>query len=263
MSTRQKFVCGNWKMHGTLTETESLLQALLSGLEESILSVETCVCPPFTSLHSAASMLVSSGLQFGAQNCHYEAKGAFTGEISPMMLAEAGCSYVILGHSERRTLFGERDATIAKKVRAVLEVGLRPILCIGETLEEREAEKTEQVLRGQLLGSLNGIMIEQMERVTIAYEPVWAIGTGKTATPEQAQNAHRFIRSRLAEMYSDDVAEATRILYGGSVKADNAKELFGQADIDGGLIGGASLDAKSFLAIIRAAAVTSPLSRIE
>jgi triosephosphate isomerase (TIM) len=251
--TRQKFVCGNWKMHGTVTETESLLQALMSQWDDEISHVELCVCPPFTSLTTAASMLVSSNIQFGAQNCHFEAKGAFTGEISPMMLADLGCSYVILGHSERRTIFGEKDAEIAKKVKAVLAVGMRAILCIGETLEEREAEKTNQVLESQLAGSLNGIEASKMEKVTIAYEPVWAIGTGKTASPQQAQDAHAFIRARLAAMYSEEVAASTRILYGGSVKGDNAKELFGQSDIDGGLIGGASLKAESFLEIARAA----------
>lgn len=251
--TRQKFVCGNWKMHGTVTETESLLQAMMSQWDDSIGNVELCVCPPFTSLATAASMLVSSGIQLGAQNCHFEAKGAFTGEISPMMLAEAGCSYVILGHSERRTIFGEKDVEIAKKVRAVIDVGMRAILCIGETLEERESNKTEQVLHDQLIGSLEGVMIEHMEKVVIAYEPVWAIGTGKTATPQQAQDAHAFIRARLGSMYSDEVAASTRILYGGSVKADNSRELFGQPDIDGGLIGGASLKADSFLDIARAA----------
>jgi triosephosphate isomerase len=240
-------------MHGTVTETESLLQALMSQWDDSISHVELCVCPPFTSLATSASMLVSSGIQLGAQNCHFEAKGAFTGEISPMMLAEAGCSYVILGHSERRTIFGEKDAEIKKKVKAVIGVGMRAILCIGETLEEREGEKTEQVLHDQLNGSLEGIMLEEMEKVTIAYEPVWAIGTGKTASPQQAQDAHAFIRASLAAMYSDEVAASTRILYGGSVKGDNAKELFAQTDIDGGLIGGASLKADSFLAIARAA----------
>lgn len=249
---RQKFVCGNWKMHGTVTETESLLQALMSQSDDTTSHVEVCVCPPFTSLATASSMLVSSGIQLGAQNCHFEAKGAFTGEISPMMLAEAGCSYVILGHSERRTIFGEKDAEIAKKVRAVIDVGMRAILCIGETLEERESDATDKVLHDQLTGSLEGIMLEHMEKVVIAYEPVWAIGTGKTATPQQAQDAHAFIRARLTEMYSEEVAQSTRILYGGSVKADNARELFSQADIDGGLIGGASLKADSFLEIVRA-----------
>jgi triosephosphate isomerase (TIM) len=251
--TRQKFVCGNWKMHGTVTETESLLQALMSQWDESLAKVELCVCPPFTSLATAASMLVSSAIQHGAQNCHFEAKGAFTGEISPMMLAEVGCSYVILGHSERRAIFGEKDAEIAKKVKAVVGVGMRAILCIGELLEERESDKTEQVLHDQLNGSLAGITLEEMEKVTIAYEPVWAIGTGKTASPAQAQDAHAFIRARLAAMYSHAVAASTRILYGGSVKGDNAKELFAQSDIDGGLIGGASLKADSFLQIARAA----------
>lgn len=250
---RQKFVCGNWKMHGTITETESLLQALMSQWDDSISHVELCVCPPFTSLATAASMLVSSGIQLGAQNCHFEAKGAFTGEISPMMLAEAGCSYVILGHSERRTIFAEKDAEIAKKLKAVLGVGMRVILCVGETLEEREGNKTDKVLHDQLNGSLAGIMLDEMERVTIAYEPVWAIGTGKTASPQQAQDAHAFIRARLAAMYSDEVSASTRILYGGSVKGENARELFSQTDIDGGLIGGASLKAESFLEIARAA----------
>ncbi len=250
---RQTFVCGNWKMHGTVTETEMLLQALMSQWDESISNVELCVCPPFTALATASSMLISSPIQFGAQNCHFEAKGAFTGEISPMMLAEAGCSYVILGHSERRTIFGEKDVEIAKKTKAVIGVGMRAILCIGELLEERESDKTEQVLHDQLNGSLAGIMIDEMEMVTIAYEPVWAIGTGKTASPQQAQDAHAFIRARLAAMYSDEVAASIRILYGGSVKGDNAKELFSQTDIDGGLIGGAALKADSFLEIARAA----------
>lgn len=251
MTARQKFVCGNWKMHGTIEETERLLQRVISGWKEEYKKVEVAVCPPFTSLHTAREMLRSSGIQLGAQNCYHEVKGAFTGEISPVMLAEMECSYVILGHSERRTIFNEDSTLIAKKTIAALAAGLRPIVCVGESDEERIAHETHNVLRSQLTGSLTGV--KDLSNITIAYEPVWAIGTGKTATPDQAGDTHRFIRDTLSQLYSPEIATSTRILYGGSVKAENARKLFSQPNIDGGLIGGASLEARTFLAIVDAA----------
>jgi triosephosphate isomerase (TIM) len=253
---RRKFICGNWKMNGTASESSSLIAGIVGSWDDAFKSVEIGVCPPFTSINTVHELITGRGVQIalGAQNCHFEPKGAFTGEISPRMLVEAGCTYVILGHSERRTLFGETNQLINKKMVASLSAGLKPIYCIGETLEERELQRTFEVLLGQLHGGLRDITSTQMHQVTIAYEPVWAIGTGKTATPEMAQDAHSFIRQELAKMFDERVALRVQILYGGSMNATNAEQLLTQQDIDGGLIGGAALDSTSFVSIIRTAA---------
>ena len=242
-------------MNGTLEESSALLGGLVGLWDDSFKNVEIAVCPPFTSIGLALDKLSGRGVQIsvGAQNCHSETKGAFTGEISVRMLAEAGCTYVIIGHSERRTLFNETNEFINKKIKAALRVGLKPILCIGETHEERELAQTYEVLMHQLTEGLRGIDASQMKMITIAYEPVWAIGTGRTATPEIAQDSHSFIRSEIATLYDETIASAITIQYGGSMNVANAAELLAMQDIDGGLIGGASLDAKAFTAIIDAA----------
>jgi triosephosphate isomerase len=248
---RQPLIAGNWKMNGTRQSN----QALLAGLIEHIGSVKTAkvaVCPPFVYLEQARSMLSGTSIAWGAQNVSHEAPGAFTGEIATPMLVDLGCTYAIVGHSERRHGMGESDGLVAKKVGAALKAGLTPILCVGELLEERERGETEAVVDRQLNAVLDLVGIEGMKGVVIAYEPVWAIGTGRTATPEQAQQVHAFIRARLARQDSA-VAENLLILYGGSVKASNAAALFAGPDIDGGLIGGASLNADEFLGICRAA----------
>jgi triosephosphate isomerase len=253
--TRRKFICGNWKMNGTLEETSALLGGLVGLWDERYRSVEVAVCPPFTSLALALDKLSGRGVQIavGAQNCHSDTKGAFTGEISTRMLSEAGCTYVIVGHSERRTIFNESNEFINKKIKAALGVGLKPILCIGESHEERELAQTYEVLLHQLTEGLRGIAGAQMKMITIAYEPVWAIGTGRTATPDIAQDSHSYIRSEIAKLYDETIASQITIQYGGSMNAANAAELLAQPDIDGGLIGGASLDAKAFMAIVDAA----------
>ncbi len=242
-------------MNGTLEETSTLLAGIVGLWDEKFRKVEIALCPPFTSLAMAQSLLSQRGVQIaiGAQNCHSETKGAFTGEVSARMLSEAGCTYVILGHSERRTLFNETNELINKKMKATLSVGLKPILCIGETHEERELAQTYEVLLHQLTECLRGITAVQAKMITIAYEPVWAIGTGRTATPDIAQDSHSYIRSELGKLYDETLASQIIIQYGGSMSAANAAELLTEADIDGGLIGGASLDAKAFTAIIDAA----------
>ena len=245
---RTPFVTANWKMHKTAAETAAFAQAF-EPLVRDVADVEIAIAPPFTALAALGAALRGSRIALAAQNAHFEPKGAFTGEISIEMLADAGCRYVILGHSERRALFGETDAFIARKLRAAQAGGLRPILCVGETLAEREAGRTFEVLRRQLDGSLSEADATLAAEIVVAYEPVWAIGTGKTASPEQAQEAHAFVRARLADRYGR-TAEAIRIQYGGSVKPENAAELMAKPDIDGALVGGASLDPKSFSAII-------------
>ncbi|MBS1902332.1 MAG: triose-phosphate isomerase [Bacteroidetes bacterium] len=256
---RRKFVCGNWKMNGAASEASDIISGIVGHWDDSFKSVEIGVCPPFTSIAAVHGLVSGRGVQIaiGAQNCHHQQKGAFTGEISPRMLVEAGCTYVILGHSERRTLFGENNEFINKKMIAALAAGLKPILCIGETLEERELQRTFEVLLEQLRGGLRDITPMQMHQVTIAYEPVWAIGTGKTATPEIAQDAHSFIRQELGKLFDDAVAGRVQILYGGSMNDKNAADLLAQPDIDGGLIGGAALVAASFVSIIRSAVAAS------
>ncbi len=247
MTDRRYLVAGNWKMHNGVADTSALLERLLA--EKLPGTVDAVVCPPFVSLPAAAMLLAGSEIGLGAQNVHWEAKGAFTGEIAPGMLTEIGVGWVIVGHSERRSYFGETDETAGKRAAAAQAAGLEVIFCLGETLEQRDAGETLAVLERQsaVLGDLDPA------HLVVAYEPVWAIGTGRTASPEQAQEAHAFLRQRLEAAFGA-AAAGIRILYGGSVKPQNAAVLFGQPDVDGGLIGGASLDARSFSDIIRAAA---------
>ena len=228
------------------------LSAVDVGTESDIL-----VCPPSVYLDSVSSAISGSGIALGAQDVYFESKGAFTGEISTSMLNDIGCTYVILGHSERRHIMGESDQLINKKVHAALAAGLIPVVCVGELLEHQEAERTHEVVKEQFVGSLAGLTDEQICKTVIAYEPVWAIGTGKTASPEQAQEVHADLRKMLSEQYNPKTSETVRILYGGSVKPDNAGELMSQTDIDGALVGGASLDANNFAAIINAAKVNA------
>ncbi|MGZ3481342.1 MAG: triose-phosphate isomerase [Myxococcaceae bacterium] len=248
---RRPLVAGNWKMHRTGPEAVELIHELRDGL--STTRAEVMVAPPFTALESAARALDGSGIALGAQNVHWESQGAFTGEISAGMLKAVGCTHVIVGHSERRQLFGETDASVSKKTRAVLHAGMRPVVCIGETLADRDGGRTLEVCTSQLHGSLAGVAVEEMAHVVLAYEPVWAIGTGRNATPAQAQEVHAHIREALIRLFGRAVADSVRVLYGGSVRADNAAELLGQPDVDGALVGGASLKAREFLAIIEAA----------
>jgi triosephosphate isomerase len=244
---RTPLIAANWKMHKTAAEARRFASELLPRVRE-VAGIEVAIAPPFTALAALADSLGKGPVALAAQNVHPQAQGAFTGEVSIAMLAEVGCRYCIVGHSERRALFGETDAFIAEKVGALLGVGIRPILCIGETLEQREAGRTHEVLRRQLSGSL--ARADSAGDLVIAYEPVWAIGTGRTATPELAQEAHAFVRAWLRDRYGAP-AEDVRILYGGSMKPDNARALMVQPDVDGGLVGGASLDPGDFSAIIR------------
>jgi len=245
---RRFLIAGNWKMHKGVGETSAFIEGLLAT--DPPPAVDVVVSPPFTSLPTAAMLLTGSKIGLAAQNVHWETSGAFTGEISGEMLRELGAGWVIVGHSERRTFFGETDRTARDRARAAQQAGLKVIYCIGETLEERESDRTFQVLESQTdgLGSLSSA------ELVVAYEPVWAIGTGRTASPEQAQEAHAFVRGCLERAFSNDDAAGIRILYGGSLKPGNAHELLSKPDVDGGLIGGASLDVDSFSAIIRAAA---------
>ncbi|MDD8026825.1 MAG: triose-phosphate isomerase [Acidobacteriota bacterium] len=246
------FVAGNWKMYKTLPEAAALAGAIREAAPGAA-PAELVVLPPFTSLAEAARCLAGSAVGLGAQNLHWESQGAFTGEISAAMLVDAGCRYVAVGHSERRHIFGESDADAGRKVRAALKAGLHPILCVGETLEEREAGRTFEVINRQLMAGLEGIEDGLRARVILAYEPVWAIGTGRTASPGQAEEVHAYIRGRLAQKTGQDGADCAIILYGGSVKPANAYSLFKERDIDGFLVGGASLEAESFLGIAREA----------
>lgn len=248
---RRPLVAGNWKMHGALSENQALIAAINAGMN-TIRHAEVAVCPPHVYLMQVADLLKNTAIELGAQNLSDEDQGAYTGEISGAMLTELGCQYVIIGHSERRTLYAEDDVFVARKFAAACRHNLKPILCIGETLAEREQGITEAVVARQLDAVISEVGVTLLTEGVIAYEPVWAIGTGKTASPEQAQAVHAFIRSRI-EQLNADVAAAIRILYGGSVKADNAETLFAQTDIDGGLIGGASLKAHDFMAICQAA----------
>jgi triosephosphate isomerase len=253
MIIRKKLIAGNWKMNKTPADGVALVTELVAALGKQT-DVDVVLCPPFTGLESAAKALDGSTLKLGAQNMHYEGSGAFTGEVSAPMLRALFTTHVILGHSERRTLFGEQDAFINKKVITALKNQLRPILCVGETLAEREAGTTLKVVQTQLEAGLEGVSKEQAATVIVAYEPVWAIGTGKVATTDQAQEVHAFIRGLLVKLYGDAIAQKIRILYGGSMKPANAPELLNQKDIDGGLIGGASLEARSFADLVKAAA---------
>lgn len=251
MSKRRALVAGNWKMNGTLASIRPLLAAISGGLEEEA-AVEVVLCPPFVYIPKVSDFAGPGRVGLGAQDVSERAGGAYTGEVSAKMLKDCGCRYVIVGHSERRALYGEQDGLVAEKFRAAQAGGLTPILCLGESAAEREAGHTEEVIARQLDAVIEQAEVAAFEHAVIAYEPVWAIGTGKTATPDEAEAAHAFIRRRLAR-HDRQIAAALRILYGGSVKADNARQLFNRADIDGGLIGGASLSAEDFLAICRAA----------
>jgi triosephosphate isomerase len=249
---RTPFVCGNWKMFKTSAEAAELVKELAAGLGEAAGKVEVAVAPPFTALAAAAQAARGSALEIAAQDVHWEAQGAFTGEVSAPMLAEIGCKHGIVGHSERRQYFGETDETVRRKVGALLAAGLRPIVCVGELLAEREAGRTLEVVGRQVRQGLAGLPGNVLAAVTLAYEPVWAIGTGKTATAAQAQEVHAAIRNILREL-GGSVADGIRIQYGGSVKPENAAELMSQPDVDGALVGGASLKAKDFLAIVKGA----------
>ena len=249
---RRKLIAGNWKMNKTLAEASALvreLKGLVAGLPAD--RVELAVAPPFVALQSVARELEGTAVKLAGQNCHWEASGAFTGEVSAGMLRDVGCAYVILGHSERRQYFGETDETVNKRARAVVGAGLTPILCVGELLAEREGNRTLEVVERQVAGALKGFGAAEVAGFVLAYEPVWAIGTGRTATSAQAQEVHRAIREQLGRLYDRDTAERVRIQYGGSVKADNAAELLGQPDVDGALVGGASLKAGDFAAIAK------------
>jgi triosephosphate isomerase (TIM) len=248
--TRRKFICGNWKMHKTSAEAVALVRELREKVKTQ---AQVAVAPPFTALAAVKAALRDSTLQMFGQNCHHEKQGAFTGEVSAPMLADAGCEGVILGHSERRQYFGETDEGVNRKIRAALEARLHPIVCVGESLQERESNRTWEVVSRQVRGVFAGMGGEQIGRCTLAYEPVWAIGTGKTATTAQAQEVHGQIRGLLRDLAGTQVADAVRIQYGGSVKPENAADLLGQPDIDGALVGGASLKADDFARIIAGA----------
>ncbi|MFK5971157.1 MAG: triose-phosphate isomerase [Candidatus Marithrix sp.] len=244
---RQSLVVGNWKMNGSLEANRFLIESIKQNIT-SIKNAEMAVCPPFIYLQQIKDLLANTNISWGAQNVSQQDLGAFTGETAISMLVDFGCKYVIVGHSERRSIYGESDKLVAEKFAKVQSAGLIPILCIGELLEERETGNTETVVKRQLDAVLNLQGVASLEKSVIAYEPVWAIGTGKTASPQQAQNVHAFIRKQIAALDSE-IANKVQILYGGSVKGSNAKELFAMSDIDGGLIGGASLKADDFLAI--------------
>lgn len=247
---RKPLIAGNWKMYKTIGEGVELVEALLRDLGDTS-DREVLVCPPFTALHALSSLLQETPIALGAQDVFYESQGAFTGAIAPGMLTDVGCTYAIVGHSERRQIFGDGDELINRKLHAALGAGLRPILCVGETKPQRDAGTAEAIVVGQVKAGLAGVDAAALPNVVIAYEPVWAIGTGDTATPADAQNMHATIRRTLAELYSPADAEEIRIQYGGSVKPDNVDELMSQPDIDGALVGGASLKADSFLRIIQ------------
>ena len=249
---RKRMVAGNWKLHGSAAKVDDFCKALIADVSSAPADADLLVCPPFVYLQRMCEQLVGSGVAVGAQNvCDQVESGAFTGEVNATMLADIGCSHVIVGHSERRHVYGEDDAQVAARFNAVMQAGLTPILCVGETLEQREADETQAVLKQQLGAVLSASGVQAFSRAIIAYEPVWAIGTGKTASPEQAQDAHAFLR---ALIISEDaiLGDKVSILYGGSVKPDNAAQLFACEDVDGGLIGGASLEVESLLAIARA-----------
>ncbi|MDH3868948.1 MAG: triose-phosphate isomerase [Desulfuromonadales bacterium] len=251
---RKPMIAGNWKLHKTISEATSLVSELMPAVASNQ-NVEIVVAPVYTALAKVAEALAGSNIKLAAQNCYPEPQGAFTGEVSPLLLKDAGCEYVIIGHSERRQLFAETDGSVNSKALALAESGLGTIFCIGETLEERESGKMFDVLRQQVTAGLKDLTTRQMQTVVVAYEPVWAIGTGKVATDEQAQEVHAFIRGLLAELYEPQTAAATRILYGGSVKPGNVDGLMTQPDVDGALVGGASLNADDFARIANFEAV--------
>jgi triosephosphate isomerase len=247
---RKPIIAGNWKMHKTSSESKEFISDLLKNFSD-LENVEVVICPPFTSLETAANLLKGSNIKLGAQNVHYEKSGAFTGEVAPDMLKDLGVDYCIIGHSERRQYFGETDETVNKKVKAVLEVGIIPIMCVGETLSERENGETESVCKTQVTEGLKGLTAEEIKKVVIAYEPVWAIGTGKSATKEDADETIGYIRKVVEEIAGKEVADAIRIQYGGSVKPENITSYMEMPQIDGALVGGASLQVKSFLEIAK------------
>lgn len=253
MAVRRLIIAGNWKMHKTSTETRSYIKELARTLASARPSCEVIAAPPFTSLSAAAEEAKGTDICISAQNLHWEDKGAFTGEISAPMIKEIGCSHVIVGHSERRQFFGETDDIVNRKIAAALSHGLVPIFCLGESLDEREGGKTYDVVKKQLLGGIGAIKPPDPNNFVIAYEPVWAIGTGRTATPEQAQEVHAFVRKELTALLGKDFADPVRILYGGSVKPENTRSLMTCEDIDGGLVGGASLQVQDFFGIIKEA----------
>jgi triosephosphate isomerase len=248
---RRKFVCGNWKMHKTVGEAVALVGELRAGLADAA-AVQVAVAPPYTALHAVAGALAGSPVELAAQDVHWEAQGAFTGAVSPAMLADVGCRHAIVGHSERRQLFGETDEGVRRKVAALFAANVIPIVCVGETLAEREAGRTLEVVERQVRAALAGLPAAALGSLTVAYEPVWAIGTGKTASSGQAQEVHAAIRNILREL-GGSAGDAVRIQYGGSVKPENAAELMSQPDVDGALVGGASLKAKDFIAIVKGA----------
>ena len=249
---RKRLVVGNWKMNGLRATNCPLVETVREGVKAGI-GAEVAICPPFVYLADIEALLQGSAVSWGAQNLSSHGGGAYTGEVSTSMLADLGCRFVIVGHSERRTLYGETDAIVAEKFIAALRAKLIPIVCVGESLEEREQETTKEVVRCQLDAILQRTDANAFAKAVLAYEPIWAIGTGRTATPEQAQEVHAFIRGYIASYYDNQVAEGLRILYGGSVKGSNASQLFTMPDIDGGLVGGASLQAEEFLTICQAA----------
>ncbi len=246
---RTPMMAGNWKMYKTIPEALALVEGLKKNVADEK-NREVLVCPPFCAIASVVAALKGTAIKVGAQNMHAETKGAFTGEISPSMLVDAGCSHVLIGHSERRQYFGETDELVNKKMKAAFAAGLVPVVCVGEILAEREAGKTLAVITVQIKNGISGLTAEQAKTLVIAYEPVWAIGTGKTATPAQAEEVHASIRALYAGMYGNDAAQAVRILYGGSVKPDNVADLMKQPNIDGGLVGGASLEIDSFTKLV-------------
>lgn len=246
---RKPFIAGNWKMNTTLDEAVALAKGVVEKVGAQT-DVDVAVCPPYTNLSAVAEAIKGSNVKLGAQDVHWEDKGAFTGKVSCDMLKSVGVEFVIIGHSEQRTYFGETDETVNKKVKAALAASLLPIVCVGETLEERKSGNMEKVVETQTRGAFDGISKDDALKCTIAYEPVWAIGTGETATPEQANEAHAFIRSILSDIYDDESAQSIRIQYGGSMKPGNAKELLAKPDVDGGLIGGAALKPDDFAGIV-------------
>lgn len=248
----KKVIAGNWKMNNDILQSQNLTSQIINGLKLKP-NCEVIICPPFTSLTEVSSLIKNTGIKLGAQNMYYEDSGAYTGEVSAAMLKSSGCEYVILGHSERRNIFGESDELINRKILKALQTGLCPIFCVGELLEEREAGITTEVVKKQVESGLKNVGHQQINNIIIAYEPVWAIGTGKTATSEQAQEVHKFIRGIIEKNYSGEAAEKIIIQYGGSVKPENSGELLSQPDIDGALVGGACLKADSFLSIIASA----------
>jgi triosephosphate isomerase len=250
LEVRRPIIAGNWKMYKTTGKARKLALDIKNASLNLTDDVDVVLCPPFGSLLVVSEVIKTSKVKLGAQDCFWEDEGAFTGEVSPRMLKDLGCEYTIVGHSERRTYFGETDDAVSRKAKALLRNDISPIVCVGERLEEREAGTTKDVVRSQVLGSLRGVVAEEMLKTVIAYEPVWAIGTGKTATAEQAQEVHAFIRNILIDLFGLEVALRTRIQYGGSVKSENISALMAQPDIDGALVGGASLETTGFVKIL-------------